>query len=79
MRHIRFLPKAVTICSREEEGLDCKNHHGCSRSANFRLDNISKFNCRILVVLVVIYLISVGLKKGSICLEALPIVCPMTI
>ena len=51
MRRVRFLPKAITICSGEEEGFDCKNNHGCGILANFRLDNISKINCKTLVVL----------------------------
>ncbi len=68
---VRFPPKAVTVCSGEEKGFDCKYNHGCGKSANFRLDNISKFNCRTLVVLVVIYLIRVGVEKGPIGPEAL--------
>ncbi len=48
---MKFLPKAITVCYREEEGFDYKNNYGCGKSANFRLDNISKFNCRTLVVL----------------------------
>ncbi len=78
MGHVRFPPKAVTVCSGEEEEFDCKNNHGCDKSAHFRLDNISKFNCRTLVVLVVIYLIRVGVEKGPISPEALQIVCPIT-
>ncbi len=73
-----FPPKAVTVCSGEEEGFNCKNNHGCGKSANFWLDNIRKFNCRKLVVLVVIYLIRVGVEKGLIGLKALQIVCTIT-
>ena len=51
MGYVRFPPKTINICSGEEEGFDYKNNHGCSKSANFRLDNISKINCRILVIL----------------------------
>ncbi len=75
---VRFPPKAITIFSRKEEGFDCKNNRGCGKSANFQLDNISKFNCRTLVVLVVIYFIKVGVKKNPIDLEALQIVGPIT-
>ncbi len=78
MGHVRFPPKAVTVYFREEEGFDCKNNHGCGKSANFRLDNISKFNSRTLVVFVVIYLIRVGVEKGSIDPKALQIVYPIT-
>ena len=44
IRCVRFPPKAVTVCFGEEERFDCKNNHGCGKSPNFRLDNISKFN-----------------------------------
>ncbi len=67
---MRFPPKAVTVYSGEKKGFDCKKNYGCGKSANFRLDNISKFNCRTLVVLVVIYLIRVEVKKSLICPEA---------
>ncbi len=79
MGRVRFPPKAITVCSGEKEGFDCKNNHGYDKSATFRLDNISKFNCRMLVVLVVIYLIKVGVEKGLICPKAPQIVCPITI
>ncbi len=79
MGRMRFLPKVVTVCSKEKEGFNCKNNHGCCKSANFRLDNISKFNCRTLVVFVVIYLIRVEVEKGSFGIEAFQIVCPITI
>ncbi len=77
MRRMRFPPKAITVCSGEEEGFDYKNNHGCGKSAKFRLDNISKFNCRTLIVLIVIYLIRVRVEKGLIYLEAPQIVCPI--
>ncbi len=48
---MKFMPKAVTVCSGEKEGFDCKNNHRCDKSANFRLDNLSKINCGTLVVL----------------------------
>ena len=51
MGRVRFSPKAITICSGEEKEFDYKNNYECNKSANFRLDNISKINYRILVVL----------------------------
>ncbi len=78
MRRVRFLPKAVTVCSGEEKGFDCKNNHGSGKSANFWLDNISKFNSKTLVVLVVIYFIRVGVEKSSICPEAPQMVYSIT-
>ena len=51
MGYVKFLPKIVNICSREKKRFDCKNNHGCSKLANFWLDNISKINCKMLVVL----------------------------
>lgn len=51
MEYMSFLPKAVTICSEKEEKFDYKNNHGYNKLANSRLDNISKINYRILVVL----------------------------
>ena len=48
---VRFLSKVVTIWFREEEGFNCKNNHGRGKLANIRLDNISKANCRMIVVL----------------------------
>ncbi len=51
MGRVRFSPKAVTVCFGEEEGFHCKNNYGCGKVANFCLDNISKINYRILVVL----------------------------
>ena len=47
----RFSPKVVIVCSKEEKGFDCKNNHRCGKLANFRLDDISKMNCKTLVVL----------------------------
>ena len=62
MGRVRFLSKAVTICSGEKEGFDCKNNHGRGKLANFWLDNINKMNCRMLVVLS--YILSrFGLRK----------------
>ncbi len=78
MERVRFPPKAVTVSSRKEEGFNFKNNHGSGKSANFRLSNISEFNCRMLVVLVVIYLIMVGVEEGLIGPEALQIVYPIT-
>lgn len=51
MKCVRFLPKAITICSREKKGFDYKNNDKRNKSANFWQDNISKINCRTLVVL----------------------------
>lgn len=51
MGRVRFPPKAVTVFSKEKEGFECKNNHGRGKWANFWLDNISKINCRMLVVL----------------------------
>ena len=48
---MRFMPKAVTVYSKEEEGFDCKNNHRHGKLANFWLDNISKINYKILIVL----------------------------
>ncbi len=75
---VKFPPKAITVSFGKEEEFDCKKNHGYSKSANFQLDNISKFNCKMLVVFVVIYLIKVEVKKGPIGPEALQIVCPIT-
>ena len=51
MRYIRFLSKAVTVCSEKEKRFDGKNNHKYNKLANFWLNNISKFNYKILVVL----------------------------
>ncbi len=51
MKHMRFLFKAVIVCSGKEEGFDSKNNHRYNKADNFWLDNISKINCRMLVVL----------------------------
>ena len=51
MRRVKFLAKTITVCSGEEEGFDCKNNYKCGKSTNFRLDNISKINYKMLVVL----------------------------
>lgn len=47
---MKFLPKVITVCSRKEEEFDCNNNYGYGKSTNFRLDNISKINYRMLVV-----------------------------
>ncbi len=62
MAYMRFPPKAVTVCSKEEEGFDFKNNHGCSKLANFCLDNINKIICKMLVILSYIAL-RLGLRK----------------
>ena len=62
MGYMRFLPKVVTVYFGEEERFDCKNNYGCSKLANFRLNNISKFNYRMLVVLSYI-LLGLGSRK----------------
>lgn len=51
MRYMRFLPKAITVYSREKKIFNCKNNHKYGKLANFWLDNISKINCRTLIVL----------------------------
>lgn len=51
MRYMRFLPKTITINSEKEVGFKYKNNHKYNKSANFWLDNISKIDCRILVIL----------------------------
>lgn len=47
---MRFLLKAITICFGDEKRFNCKNNYKSSKSANFRLDNINKINCRTLVI-----------------------------
>ena len=79
MGRVRFPPKTVTVCSGEKKGFDYKNNHGYDKSANFWLDNISKINYKMLVILVVIYFIRVGVNKDPIGAEGLQIVCPITI
>ena len=51
IRRVRFLPKVVIVCSGEKKGFDYKNNHGYGKLTNFWLNNISKINCRMLVVL----------------------------
>ncbi len=51
MGYVRFLPKAVTIHSKKEEEFDCKTNYRCGKLTSFWFDNISKINCRTLVVL----------------------------
>lgn len=51
MRDMRFLPKAVTVCTGKDKTFDYKNNHECNKSANFWLDNMSKINCKMLIVL----------------------------
>lgn len=59
---IRFSPKAITFYFEKEEGFDYKNNYGPGKLASFRLDKISKNNCRMLAVLS--YTLSVlGTKK----------------
>ena len=78
MEHMRFLSITVIVYFGEEKGFDCKNNYGCGKSANFRLDKISKINCRMLVILVIIYLIRIGFEKGPIGPEGFQIVCVIT-
>ena len=62
MEYVRFLSKAIIICFGKKEKFDYKNNYKCGKLANFRLDNISKFNCRMLIVL--LYILSrLRLKK----------------
>ncbi len=63
MGRVKFAPEVVTVCSEKEEGFDCKNNPECSKSANFRLGNICKINCRTLIVL---SYISSGLKSNKV-------------
>lgn len=51
MRYVTLPPKAVSVCFREEKAFNYKNNHNCNKLANFRLDNMSKINCKMLVVL----------------------------
>lgn len=50
MRCVRFPPKVITNCSGEEKRFDYKNNYECDKLANFQQDNISKINCRMLVL-----------------------------
>ena len=65
-----FLPKAITICSRKKERFNYKNNYRCSKLANFRVDNISKINCRMLVVLLYT-LLELGSKKVQLVQKSL--------
>lgn len=51
MGFMKFLPKPINVYFREKERFDCMNNHAYSKSANFGLNNGSKINFRILVVL----------------------------
>ena len=62
MGHVRFPPKVVTVYSREKKAFDYKNNYQCNKLANFWLDNISKINCRMLVILS-FTLLELGLRK----------------
>ena len=62
MERVKFLPKVVTIYSREKKGFDYKNNHGYGKLPNFWLNNISKINSRMLVILSYISL-GLGSKK----------------
>lgn len=35
MGHIKFLSKAVTVCSSKEKWFDCKNNYGHGKLDNF--------------------------------------------
>lgn len=48
---MRFLLKVVTICFEEKEEFDYNKNHRHGKLANFRLDNISKIDYKMLVVL----------------------------
>ena len=48
---MRFLPKTVIVCSKEEARLDCKNNYRCGKLANFWLDIINKINFKMLIVI----------------------------
>lgn len=51
MRRVRFPPKIVTIYSRGKKGFDCKNNYKRCKRPHLQLDNISKINYRMLVIL----------------------------
>ena len=48
---MRIPPKVITVYSREKKGFDYKNNHSCNKLTNFQFDNISKINCKMLIVL----------------------------
>lgn len=54
MAYVRFLPKVVISCSKEEAEFDYKNNHGCGKLANFWIKIISKINFKTLVVMLYI-------------------------
>lgn len=41
MRFVRFLPKAVIVCSGKEVEINCKNHYSNCKLAHFEWDTIS--------------------------------------
>lgn len=63
MRRMRFLSKAITICSRKKIKFNCKNNHRYSKLVNFSLDIINKINCKMLVVILYILLPGLQLEK----------------
>lgn len=53
---MKFLFKAITIYFRAKKQFNCKNNYRYSKLADFKLDNISKINCKILIIILYILL-----------------------
>ena len=51
MEYVKFLFKALTIYFGEKKRFNCKKNYRYVKLANFWLNNISKINCKILIVL----------------------------
>lgn len=60
---MKFLFKAIIVCSREEKRFNSNNNYKYSKLANFWLNNNNKINYKILVVLLYILL---GLESKKI-------------
>lgn len=48
---MRFPPKALIVCPREQTGFDYMKNHECGKLANFWLKTISKINFKMRVVI----------------------------
>lgn len=48
---VKFLSEVITVYSGEKKEFDYKNNYGYDKSANFRLINLSKINCKMVVLL----------------------------
>lgn len=48
---MKFLFKSITIYFKEDKRFDYKNNQKYNKSVNFQLDNISKINYKMLVIL----------------------------